>query len=136
MAQTLSFRAGSSRTVDTARVDGGVFRSDLAGALSDIAQNAGALQSQPVTPSAPTTGQTVVMSTTQSLNIVNPAGTLASLTVTMPTNPVDGQVCQILFTQTITSLTLTGCTPAITTVAAGTTLTFRRNATAATWFRG
>lgn len=134
-AQTLSFIAGVSRTVDTARVDGGVFRSDLQGALQDIARNAGALQVQPVTPSTPLTGTTVVMSSTSTLNIVNPAGTLSTLTVTMPTNPVEGQVCQMMITQIVTTLTITGgVTPALTAAAAGVTYTFRRIGSA--WLRG
>ena len=39
--------------------------------------------------------------------ILNPAGTLATGTITMPTNPTDGQKLVIMSTQTQTALTLT-----------------------------
>lgn len=143
MAITLTLNnTGTAYRIDTGNFEeGGVHGQKLQSFFTDLtaATNgaAGGLQVEPgANVSTPTTGQTVVMSSTTSNNIVNPAGTIAALTVTMPANPVDGQVCRILFTQTVTTLTLTGCTPAITTVSAGTTLTFRRSTASSTWFRG
>lgn len=135
-------RTGATYTIDTGNFEeGGVYGQKIQSFLSDIVDTAnataGGLQIE-ASPNylTPTSGQTVAMSTSTSNNIINPAGTLAALTVTLPASPVDGQVCRVLFTQTITALTLTGCTPAITTANAGTTLTFRYRTASATWFRG
>lgn len=143
MAQVLQIaRTGNSYTVDTGNFEeGGVYGQKLAAFFSDLVTEAnsvgGGLQIETgANISTPLTGATVVMSTTTSNNIVNPAGTIAALTVTMPAAPVDGQVCRILFTQVVTALTLTGCTPAVTAAAAGQTMTFRRNTAGTTWFRG
>jgi hypothetical protein len=54
----------------------------------------------------PTTGQTKTISDTTNLYIMNPAGTLATLTVVMPTNPYDKQIITIATSQIITALTL------------------------------
>lgn len=58
---------------------------------------------------APTTGQTVVCDGSPFLLLI-PAGTLATLTVTFPSNPIDGQQLEIFTTQAITSLTINGGT--------------------------
>jgi hypothetical protein len=55
---------------------------------------------------APVSGQTVAMPTQGNL-VLKPAGTLAALTVTLPT-PIDGQTVGISTTQAITALTVTG----------------------------
>jgi len=143
MAKTYTLNvSGTSYTIDTGNLEeGGVYGQKLQSFFTDLVSSAngvaGGVQVEPSPNySAPTAGQTVALSATTSNNIINPAGTLATLTVTLPISPVDGQVCRVLFTQTITTLTLTGCTPAITTVNAGTTLTFRYRVASSTWFRG
>jgi len=56
----------------------------------------------------PTTGGTVTLAKVTPYQIINPAGTLATLTVTFPASPVDGQVQFISYMQAITALTLSG----------------------------
>ncbi len=57
----------------------------------------------------PVTGGNVT-SNGSSYLALNPAGTLATLTITAPTSPVNGQLFTINSTKTITSLTITGGT--------------------------
>lgn len=54
--------------------------------------------------STPTTGQTVSAATVE-WNIINPAGTLANLAVTLPNSPIDGQQVIYSFRTAITALT-------------------------------
>jgi hypothetical protein len=56
----------------------------------------------------PATGGTVTLSNTKYHTIVDPAGTLATLTVNMPAAPIDGQYVDVRFSQVITSLTVSG----------------------------
>lgn len=56
--------------------------------------------------SIPTTGQTVSLSAAKALKIINPAGTLASLTVALPSSPTDGQRQKVLFGAAISALTV------------------------------
>lgn len=56
--------------------------------------------------STPTTGSTVTMAANQPRAILNPAGTLATLTVSLPPTPVDNQTARVSSTQVITSLTV------------------------------
>lgn len=42
--------------------------------------------------------------------VMNPAGTLATLTLTMPANPKEGQIVRISSSKTVTALTLNGNT--------------------------
>jgi hypothetical protein len=79
----------------------------------------------------PTTGTTVSVANGAPLCIVAPAGTLAALTVTLPSylDVVPGQIQRVSFTQTITALTVNGAsaTPvfgAPTTIAASNALQF------------
>jgi len=53
----------------------------------------------------PTTGQSKTIGDTTKYFIIEPAGTLATLTVVMPTNPADGQEVFITSTQIVTALT-------------------------------
>lgn len=72
---------------------------------------------------APTTGATVNISSDKSVLILNPAGTLASLTVAMPASPVVGQIVYVATKQTITSISFTataGVNGAPSTLAANT----------------
>jgi hypothetical protein len=54
----------------------------------------------------PTTGFTITIANNTSTLILNPAGTLATGTITMPATPIDGQEVQITSSQTITALTV------------------------------
>ena len=56
---------------------------------------------------APLTGATVAINDSTESLIVDPAGTIAALTVTMPANPYDGQYVEVATTQTVTALTQT-----------------------------
>lgn len=56
----------------------------------------------------PTTGQTVTLLNSYTDWIINPAGTLATLTINMPTSPNDGLLIRVKCTQTITALTVSG----------------------------
>ena len=53
----------------------------------------------------PTAGTTITISDTTRYYVMTPAGTLATLTVKMPANPVDGQEVWITSTQILTALT-------------------------------
>ena len=57
----------------------------------------------------PTTGQTVTVAAVEAdvRVIINPAGTLLALTVTMPTAPFTGQKVELCSTQAVTTLTMT-----------------------------
>ncbi len=56
----------------------------------------------------PLTGSTVTLLPNSSIVIIDPASTLAALTVNMPAVPKDGQIIKIGITQNITSLTHSG----------------------------
>lgn len=56
----------------------------------------------------PTTGQTVTVATGDTWLIVTPAGTLAALTITLPTDRTDGEIVRVSCSQIITSLTVGG----------------------------
>ena len=54
----------------------------------------------------PTTGTSITIGTGITALVLNPAGTLASLTITMPLTPLDGSVLTLASTKTITTLSL------------------------------
>lgn len=90
---------------------------------------------------SPLTGTTVVMTddAVSGSLYLTPAGTIAALTVTLPTNAnsVIGQKETIVTSQTITALTVDGATTILgnpTTLAAGGSVTFQKMA-ANTWAR-
>ncbi len=56
----------------------------------------------------PQTGFSITIADGTSMLILDPAGTLATGTITMPPNPVEGATIRIKSTQTVTSLTLSG----------------------------
>jgi hypothetical protein len=58
--------------------------------------------------SVPSSGGTVTLNTEDSITIINPSGTLATLTIDMPPSPVPGQVMKVSTTQIITALTVSG----------------------------
>jgi hypothetical protein len=84
--------------------------------------------------SAPLTGATVTM--TQAYLLINPAGTIAALTIVLPASPVPGQVACFATSQTITALTITGAIDTtLTTLAAGGKATFMYELNSAKWFQ-
>lgn len=92
----------------------------------------------------PTTGFAITLSATSKTLILDPAGTLASGTITMPASPIDGQEIRIVSTQIITALTLAGNTGqtvknAPTTLAPSTTgpmgFAFIYDLALTTWYR-
>lgn len=83
----------------------------------------------------PTTGQTVT-GDGSAVICINPAGTLAALTVVLPASPFDGQECTIATSQILTSLTITGTiVGTLTTLALGGFARFVYSAQASKWFR-
>lgn len=84
----------------------------------------------------PTTGQTIVVAAGTTALLINPAGTLAALTVTLPASPVDGQTITIATSQIITALTVNGTkVGALTTLALGGYAYYVYGADGAKWFR-
>lgn len=87
----------------------------------------------------PTTGTTIQYPNATSEYVLNPAGTLAALTVAFPTNPTDGQNIIVTATQTITALTLTTIVGTIlnapTTIAAGQSFEYKYLSTQTLWVR-
>lgn len=59
---------------------------------------------------APLTGETVTITNTTTVLIVNPAGALLALTLNFPTGKYDGAGLEIIFTQAITTITTSGTT--------------------------
>lgn len=84
---------------------------------------------------APTTGLTItVLPTTDTLR-VKPAGTIAALTVNLPTPFADGHYISMLYTQIVTALTYANGTvsPTQTATTAGQTYGLKWDATDAVW---
>lgn len=85
-----------------------------------------------------TTGFTYTFSEYQVL-LINPAGTLATGSVTMPLAPSDGMTVKITTTQTITALTINNNTGqsivgAATTLAANASVSYIYRQANATWY--
>lgn len=57
---------------------------------------------------APTTGQTVTVTTGDTWLLITPAGTLAMLTITLPTDRTDGEIVRVTSSQILTALTVGG----------------------------
>lgn len=92
--------------------------------------------------SIPTTGGTITFATTQRLAIINPAGTLAALTVQLPACATanDGDERSFLTTQALTALTITAATGSVgngaaTSATAGAGHTYHCLGSAATWYQ-
>lgn len=56
----------------------------------------------------PVTTDTVTIDANTSLEVINPAGTIAALTLNFPTGVYDGQPLRLAFTQIVTAITTTG----------------------------
>ena len=88
----------------------------------------------------PVTGFTYTVPSGNQVAILNPAGTLATGTVTFPASVADGMTVTISTTQTITSLTLSGngsqtVSNAVTTLTAGTAISYLYKLSTTTWYR-
>lgn len=87
---------------------------------------------------APTTGSTVIVNANGHVKLLlNPAGTLATLTVTLPGSPSDGDMIQMGCSQIVTSLTMNGGTiiGGLTTLAVGGAGTWIYSATGSNWIK-
>ena len=84
----------------------------------------------------PLTGATVSIAAGVVTTTIDPAGTLAALTVALPSPPTDAQVQFVNFTQAVTSLTWTGGTlsNAPGSAAAGAAWTLQYQAASGKWF--
>lgn len=81
-------------------------------------------QALPVVQTAtPTTASTVTINAATNVMCINPAGTLVALTISLPTASYDGQLLVIIFSQAVTTITLSGVSSlsALTTAALGLT---------------
>lgn len=87
---------------------------------------------------APATGNTVIANTNGYTRLlIDPAGTLATLTITMPSSPQDGDRLEISSSQVLTALTISGGTivGTLTTLAVAGFASFVFSATGSKWFR-
>jgi len=87
--------------------------------------------------SIPTAGSTVQVRDGRDVAVLlNPAGVLATLTVTLPVAPMNGDTVTISTSQTITALTVTGTTTSSpTTLAVTAGVKFIYSTTSSKWFR-
>lgn len=86
----------------------------------------------------PSTGDTVTVNSTGHVRLlINPSGSLLTLTVALPGSPSDGDLIQIGSSQIITTLTMSGGTiiGALTALAVATFASYIFNSTAGKWFR-
>ena len=86
------------------------------------------------------TGFSITIDNRGQVVTINPAGVLATGTITMPKTPYDGQPIEVSTTQTITGLTVSAnagqtIKNAPTTLVAGSGFAYYYNAAALTWFR-
>ena len=89
---------------------------------------------------APTMGFSYTFAAGTTLLIMNPAGTLATGTITMPSSPVDGMTVRFSSSQIITTLTVSPNTGqsivgAITTLALGGSAQYMYRLANTTWYR-
>jgi hypothetical protein len=112
------------------------FKSDDAAAHVEIK---GMVISQALYAISPTSGSTETVPDGYSDYVMIPGGTLATLTLNMPANPIDGQELCVKTTQAITTLTHQGngktLLDALTTMAAGSYATYRYIGASTTWYR-
>jgi hypothetical protein len=86
----------------------------------------------------PAAASTVNINAGQTVNlIVNPSGTIASLTMTMNGSPTDGDVVNICSSQIVTLLTMNGGTiiGALTSLAVASFASYIYSGTALQWFK-
>jgi hypothetical protein len=88
----------------------------------------------------PSTGFSITLGNTTFTTILDPAGTLATGTITMPASPVDGQMVQFSVSQIVTTLTVAANSgqsikDAPTTVSAGGGFRYIYRLANTTWYR-
>lgn len=86
----------------------------------------------------PATGATITVgSTGYTVLLINPALTLATLTITFPSSPQDGDVVNFGCTQIVTALTMNGGTISggLSSLAVGTAGTWTYSADSSTWIK-
>lgn len=108
--------------------------------LPNVATGTIGLQGEMLQYSAPTTGQSITISAGNTALILEPAGTLATLTVTLPIAPGDGWLVKVSSTAIITALTLSAgagdtIVNAITTLAAAGFAEYVYRASTLKWYR-
>lgn len=83
----------------------------------------------------PTTGQTVTL-VGSNRNIINPAGTIAALTITLPSSPINNAEATMRFTQAVTAITWAGGTVVggSSGAAAGATITLTYDSATTSWY--
>lgn len=87
---------------------------------------------------APATGATVNVGTSGYVRLrINPAATIAALTINLPSSPQDGDTVEISSTQIVTALTLSGGTiiGALTSMVVGGFAVYEYNSDSSQWFR-
>ena len=95
---------------------------------------------QTVSYNTPTTGATITLPSFDSgelMVFLNPAGTLATITINMPSAVADGQKVSLMTSQVLTLVTMGGGTilSALTTLGINAFATYAYSATNTTWFR-
>lgn len=96
------------------------------------------MQNPKVNRITPLTGDSVQILSTlgNQLLVIEPAGSIASLTLAFPITPVEGQLLAICFIQTITSVTLTGTIDKlITSALAGDVVIYSYDSVNSVWMR-
>lgn len=102
--------------------------------------NLGARADRSYSKQVPVTGFSITISDACGRLILDPAGTLATGTITMPAHPIDGQICKIASCDMITALThlpSTGQTlnGALTTIATNGFAEYTYSTASASWYR-
>lgn len=86
----------------------------------------------------PATGGTVTLGNTTHHTLIDPAGTLATLTINMPASPIDGQIVDVRISQVVTALTVSGNGNSVkgnpTSAAVGSTFTAIYKISNTTWY--
>lgn len=99
----------------------------------------GASSDATVSYQVPSDGFSLIIPDECNCYVLDPTAGLASGTITMPANPIDGQKITISSTQSVTNLTMSGNTGKTisnprTTIAAGDTISYRYRASNAKWY--
>lgn len=107
---------------------------------ASAAGGGGAFAAVAVSYQAPTTGFAITPAAGIGVLGLEPAGTLASGTITMPAAPVDNQTLEVTTTQSITALTVSAnagqsILNAPTSMTLGVGFSFRYRASNTTWYR-
>jgi len=89
---------------------------------------------------APITGFSITIGNNISALLLNPAGTLATGTITMPATPIDGQIIRVASSHIVTTLTVSAnagqtILGAPTTITASAGFSYIYNLSATTWYR-